>query len=184
MAKKSNQLAKLKHEFFKFLWMFAYLFLVFVLFQLREYVVLAKEGIPYTSFGISLIKALVLAKVMLVADDVRLGQMSLYRPVLYPILRRSVLIALVLVAFNIVETIIKGMIKGQTFVESIPVAGSAGVLESAVTAAIMIFMLIPFFGFMELGRVIGFENLRRLLIENRNTEPTIIHESTSDRKAE
>jgi hypothetical protein len=61
--------------------MFAYLFLIFVLFQLREYQVLAEKGIPYTSFGISLIKALVLGKVMLVADGLRLGHMSPNSPV-------------------------------------------------------------------------------------------------------
>ena len=184
MAKNSSRLARFKLELFKFLWMFAYLFLIFVLFQLREYLVLAKEGIPYTRFGISLIEALVLAKVMLVADDLQLGQMSPHRPLLYPILRRSVLIALVLVMFNIVETIIKGMIKGHTFLESIPVAGSVGVLESVITGFIMIFMLIPFFGFMELGRVVGFENLRRLILENRTTQSSTINGSTLDRKCE
>jgi hypothetical protein len=119
---------------------------------------------------------------MLVADGLRLGQMSPNSPRIYPILGRSVLITLVLVAFNIAEKIIKSMIKGQTFVDNIPAAGSVNVLDSLVTAVIMALMLIPFFGFMELGRVFGFENLRRLLFDNGTTQSSTINGSTLDCK--
>lgn len=47
---------------------------MFALFQAHQYVVLAQHQIPFTQFGVGLVNALVLAKVMLVADDLRLGE--------------------------------------------------------------------------------------------------------------
>ena len=66
--------ARALHEFGRFATMFAYLWAMFALFQVHQYVVLAQHQIPFTQFGVGLVNALVLAKVMLVADDLRLGE--------------------------------------------------------------------------------------------------------------
>ena len=42
--------------------MFAYLWVMFLLFQMHQYVVLAKQHIPFTQFGVGLANALVLAR--------------------------------------------------------------------------------------------------------------------------
>ena len=60
--------------------MFADLWAMFLLFQIHQYVVLAQHHIPFTQFGVGLLNALVLAKVMLVADDLRLGEWRGRRP--------------------------------------------------------------------------------------------------------
>ena len=71
---KQNLKARALHEFASFATMFAYLWVMFLLFQIHQYVVLAQQQIPFTRYGIGLVNALVLAKVMLVADDLRLGE--------------------------------------------------------------------------------------------------------------
>ena len=71
---KQNLKARALHEFTSFATMFAYLWVMFLLFQTHQYVVLAQQQIPFTRYGIGLVNALVLAKVMLVADDLRLGE--------------------------------------------------------------------------------------------------------------
>jgi hypothetical protein len=53
---------------------------MFALFQAHQYVVLARHQIPFTQLGVGLVNALVLAKVMLVADDLRLGEWRGRRP--------------------------------------------------------------------------------------------------------
>ncbi len=66
--------AKALHEFAWFATMFAYLWAMFLLYQVHQYVILAQRHIPFEQYGVGLVNALVLAKVMLVADDLRLGE--------------------------------------------------------------------------------------------------------------
>jgi hypothetical protein len=100
---RPNLKARALHECARFATMFAYLWAMFVLFQIHQYVVLAQHKIPFTQFGVGLLNALVLAKVMLVADDIRLGEWRGRRPLIYPVLLRSVLFAVVFIVFDIVE---------------------------------------------------------------------------------
>ena len=73
---KPSLKAKALHEFARFATMFAYLWVMFFLLQLHQYVILAQRHIPFEQYGVGFINALVLAKVMLVADDLRLGRVA------------------------------------------------------------------------------------------------------------
>ena len=57
------------HQFTSFLGIAVYLFLLFGILALHEAVVSAKNGIEYHFYGFAIINALVLGKVILVADD-------------------------------------------------------------------------------------------------------------------
>jgi hypothetical protein len=85
---KPNLKAEPNHEFARFATLFAYLWAMFVLFQIHQYVVLAQHHIPFTQFGVGFLNAFVLAKVILVADDFRLGEWRGRRPLIYPVLLR------------------------------------------------------------------------------------------------
>jgi hypothetical protein len=50
-----------------------YLFVVFAVLALHEEVVAAKNGIEYHFYGFAVINAIILGKVMLVADELNLG---------------------------------------------------------------------------------------------------------------
>jgi len=53
--------------------MFLYLWLLFALFTYHEAIVLARRDISYAPFGLAFVNAFVLAKVMLVAEKLRIG---------------------------------------------------------------------------------------------------------------
>ena len=53
--------------------MFLYLWVLFGLFVLNGTIILHQHGISFSSQGFAVISALVLAKVMLVAEDLKLG---------------------------------------------------------------------------------------------------------------
>ena len=106
---KPSLKARALHEFARFATMFAYLWAMFLLFQIHQYVVLAQHQIPFTQFGVGLVNALVLAKVMLVADDLRLGEWRGRRPLIYPVLLRSVLFAIVFIVFDVIEKVVIGV---------------------------------------------------------------------------
>jgi hypothetical protein len=59
------------------------------------------------------------------------------------------------------------MIGGKTFAESFSAIGSGRLEAIFSVGALMFVMLIPFFAFRELGRVIGEEKLRALIYGRR-----------------
>jgi hypothetical protein len=103
---------------------FLYLWAVLTLFALHESIVLAKHEIDYRGYGMALVNAWVLAKVMLVADDLNLGSRWFEnRRLIYRILSRSALFALVFMGAHTIEDVVVGWWQGKTILESIPRLG-------------------------------------------------------------
>jgi hypothetical protein len=139
----------------KFGTLFLYLALVFGLFTLHQWVVLASNHISYAFYGASVINALILAKIMLVAEALHFGERFQDKPLAYPILYKSVAFGLMLVVAYVAEEVIVGLLKGKSLAQSAPELGGgtpAGILAIAV---IMCVALIPFFAFKEIRRVYG-----------------------------
>src|SRR5262245_42105020 len=111
---------RIVHEIRQMLVMFLYLFVLIGLFTLYEHVVLAERHISYAVYGFALVNALVLAKVMLVADDLHVGRKFEDRPLIYPVLAKSVLFAVVFLCFRTLEDLLVGLWKGKTFAASLP----------------------------------------------------------------
>ena len=101
----------------KFLGIFLYLYVVFGLFNLHEYIVLAQHGIDFTHYGFAAVNAFVMAKVLMIGEELHLGEYFEDRPLIYPILLSSLLFGILLIAFHIIERVIVGLWHGQTMVE-------------------------------------------------------------------
>ena len=65
---KPSLRARLLKELKSFLIMFAYLWLVFSVFLLHEWTVLASHQISFRFYGLAVVNALILAKIMLIAE--------------------------------------------------------------------------------------------------------------------
>jgi hypothetical protein len=149
--------------------MFLYLWVLIALFTLHESIVLAQHQIDYSLYGVAFINALVLAKVMLVAEDLHLGRRLEDWPLIYPILFKSAAFAIVFICVHIAEKVIEGVWNGKTVLESIPTIGG-GSLKGIVSAGVIVsFALIPFFAFTEFRRVLGGRELYALLFQPRRT---------------
>ena len=74
------------HEVVQFLIMFLYLFVLFGLFSIHESIILEQHNLDFTRYGFALVNGLILAKVMLVAEDLRLGRRFKGSPLIYPVL--------------------------------------------------------------------------------------------------
>src|SRR5215469_10193120 len=111
---------KVIREARRFLFIFLYLYVLIGLFTIHEAVVLAQHHIGFAYHGFALVNALVLAKVMLVADDLHLGRRFEDRPLIYPVLVKSVLFAVVFITFRVVEDALIGLWDGKALLASIP----------------------------------------------------------------
>ena len=140
-----------------------YIWIWFALFNLHEQILDRQSGINYVSQGFALFNALVLAKVMLVAEDLKVGRWWRAHPLIYPILTESLTFAVVFIVFHIVEHLLVGLIKGETVAASVPVIGGGGLAGLFSVGMLYFVALIPFFAFRNLGREIGERRLNAML---------------------
>ena len=154
---------RLMHEALRLGLMFLYLWVVFGLFVLHERIVRGKLGLGFQAQGFALINAAVLAKVMLVAEDLNLDRGLRGQPLAYAAMGEAALFALLFIAFHVLEHLAVGLWRGSTLAGSVPAIGGGGFAGLATVAAILFVVLIPYFAFRDLGRALGREELRKLL---------------------
>jgi hypothetical protein len=150
-------------EVVKFLAIALYLSVTFGVFALHEWVVSAKDHIDYHFYGFAVINALILGKVMLVAEDLHFADRFKDRPLIYPILFKAVAFSILFLVFDVVEEVIVGVFKGKTIGESIPTIGGGTPSGVFFVGIILAVALIPFFAFREVGRAIGERALHSLM---------------------
>lgn len=163
---------RLRHEVRRFVLMFLYLWVLLLLFVLNEDIVFRQQGLSFSAQGFAFFNALVLAKVMLVAEDLDLGRWRERRPLVYPILRESFLLTALFIAFHVVEHVIIGLVKGETLAASVPHIGGGGLIGLACVGVIFFVALIPFFAFKYVGREIGEERLNAMLFRTKVPQDT------------
>lgn len=154
---------KVAQSFRRFLVLFLYLWAIFGLFLLHESVVLARYNIPFTRWGFALVTAFVLAKVMLILEELEVARAFEDRPLIYPILYKSVVFAIVFIAAYFAEETVGGLVRGKTLAESIPSIGGGRPQGAVVALVIVTFALVPYFAFREVAQALGEDELRALL---------------------
>lgn len=150
-------------EMTRFVVLFLYLWILFGLFVLDERIILRQHGIGFSAQGFAAFNALVLAKVMLVAEDLNLGRWLDRRPLIYPILHDALLFTVLFIAFHVVEEVAIGVIHGRSVQSSVPAIGGGGLAGLLCVAVIMFVALIPFFAFRNFSRALGAGRLNALL---------------------
>src|SRR3984893_3698035 len=154
---------RLFNEVIKYVSIAFYLWVMFGVFALHESVVSAKDHINYHFYGFAVMNALILGKVMLVAEDLHFADWFKDRPLVYPILCKAVAFSILFLVFDVVEEVLVGMFKGKTIGESIPVIGGGSPRGVLFVGIILAVALLPFFGFREWGRPSGERELHCLI---------------------
>ncbi len=161
---KPSLKARLYHELKSFLIIFSYLWLVFFVFLVHEWSVLASHQIGFRFYGLALVNALVLSKIMLIAEDLHFADQFKDKPLIYPIAFKSIAFTVLLVVAYILEEIAVGLFHGKTVAESFPDIGGGGVVGVFTIGAIMGIALVPFFSFREIARAIGQAEFRAMML--------------------
>ena len=152
-------LAWAKREIKSLLVIVLYLWVIFGIYVLCETVILARQHVDFASHGFALINALVLSKILLVAEDANFANRFQNGPLIYPVLFKAFAFALLLVAAHIGESALVGVWHGESFAKSIPPVGGGTLKGFVCVVALMFVALVPFFAFREVGRAIGEDRL-------------------------
>jgi uncharacterized protein DUF4339 len=161
-------------ELRKFLAIFAYLWLVFSVFLLHEWAVLASHQIGFTFYGLAMLNALILAKIMLIAEAFGFANRLDDKPLIYPIAFKSIAFSALLILSYIAEESAVGVFHGKSVAESVPQIGGGGLIGALTIGAIMCIALVPFFAFREIARTVGAAEFRALMLG----APTSEHDTT------
>jgi len=147
-----------------------YLALVFAAFTQYRRLVLAAHEITYTNYWVAVIEALILAKVVMIGNVLRLGRNLDHRPLIYSTLFRTVVFTLFLGAFTVLENMIKVLWKGKGLTGDLVEFLGTGPHEFIADILVVFVAFIPFFAIKELGRVLGEDKIRALFFRRRAGE--------------
>jgi len=153
--KKKDIKKKIYHEMVEFWIIAAYLTLMFAAFTQYRRLILAAHDITYTNYGVAIIEALVLGKVVMIGDALRLGRWLEHKPLIYSTLLKTVVFSIFVGAFTVIENVIKGLWKGKGLVGGLDDFIGKGFHELLAGCLVIFVALIPFFAFRELRRVLG-----------------------------
>lgn len=144
-----------------------YLWVLFALFSSYKRMILHEHGINAVEQSFAIINALIFAKVILIAQALKLGTRLRKYPLIYSVLGSSLSFTIVLFAFHILEEAIRAMIKGLPLATSINDFGGGNLQGFLTLGAIFFVALIPFFAVEEVGRMIGGAALYKLFFSRR-----------------
>ena len=165
--KKGSLKEKVVHEVVEYWINVTYLTLVFAAFTQYRRFLLAAHDITYTNYGFAVIEALILAKVIMIGDVVRLGRGLERKPLIYPTLYKTVVFTLFVAVFTLIEHGIKGLWKGEGFTSGVVDFFGKGSNEILANSIVVFVAFIPFFAIKELGRVLGEDKIRALFFRRR-----------------
>ena len=148
-----------------FLVLFLYLWVLLGLFRLSEAVAARQHGEAIVLQGFAVVNALVLAKVMLVIEDLELARWIRAKPTIVVILYEAIVCTLLFLCFHVVERLVVDGFRGGAVSANDLSVGGGGVLGVVIVAVILFVSLLPFFAFKNVARAIGTERMRRILFD-------------------
>ena len=162
---KRSLAARVRHEVEEIVVRILFLWVMFGLFELNHTAILAKEHIDYWPHGLALINAIVMSKVLLIAEQMNFARQFHERRLVWSILYKSAMFSILFLVVHVAEEVIKGLFDGHRFFASLPQGDQ---LQLALcSAAILFIALTPYFAYREVGRVIGPDKLHALIFKER-----------------
>ena len=166
-TKQGNLKKKIVHELGEYLIIVCYLTLVFAAFTQYRRILLSAYGIDYMNYGVAVIEALILGKVIMIGEVVRLGRGLEQKPLIYPTLYKTFVFTVFVAAFTLIEHAIKGLWQGKGLTGGLIELSEKGYHELLANSLVVFVAFIPFFGVKELGRVFGEDKIRTLFFKKR-----------------
>lgn len=154
--------AKLLHELQEYGSIFLYLYVAFGAVIFYREAVLRAEGIAFAAYGFAFVKALVMAKFMVLGHAARLGERMRGRRLMVNVVWRTTLFFLLLVALTIIEETIVALVHGRPARAGIEGLAGGNLMEMAATALLLWLILLPYFVIRLISEKLGPGELRRM----------------------
>jgi hypothetical protein len=156
-----------------YLWLFLGFFTVY-----RRLVVAEAGGASYLHYGIALIEAMIIAKVVLIGKLFGFSRRFEDRALILPVIYRSILFGSLVMLFGVLEHLVGGWIHKQGLLGGLREVASIGADELAARVLVLMVAFVPFFAFCELGRVLGMHKLAAMFFSAPRAPPATGRETS------
>lgn len=156
-----------KEEFRLYLVIALYLWVFLGSFTVYRRMVVAETGAAYLNYGIALIEALVIAKVILIGKLFGFSRRYEDKPLVVPVIYKSVLFGALVLLFGILEHLVKGWLHHEGPLGGLHSIGEMGAYELGARVLMLVMAFVPLFAFTEIGRVLGPSRLASLFFSPR-----------------
>ena len=147
-----------------YLWVFLGSFTVY------RRLILAETGVPYLHYGIALIEAMIIAKVVLIGRIFGFTKRFDHMPLIVPVAYKSLLFALLVMAFGVLEKTVAGLIHQEGVAGGLREIAAVGRYEIGARTLMLTVALVPFCAFSEMGRVMGLSRLGAMFFARREPQ--------------
>ena len=151
----------------------AYLYVCFGAITLFKSAVLREAGIHYEIWGLAAIKALLLAKFMLLGRMLHIGKRFRDKPLIWPTLYHAFMFLIVLLILTTLEELIVGFVHGRAAVDSLNHVVGPIFFEGLAVCLIMFLILVPYSAFTCLSDVVGDRETIRLFFVSRDVDEVV-----------
>jgi hypothetical protein len=153
-----------------------YLWVLFALFASYKRELLHENGINVWNEGFAIVNALIFGKVILIAQALSLGGNLKDRALVWIVLGKSLLFAIVLMVFHIGEEAIRAWFKDLPLSTAVADFGGGTWIGLLTYAAIFFVALIPFFVMQEAASVLGADALWSLMLTSGRKSFRLVQE--------
>ena len=150
-----------------FLALSLYLYICLGSVMLYKDAVLSGAGITVTASGVAAVKAMILAKFMLLGRMLHVGKGFRDKPLIWPTLYHAFMFLLVLLMLTTIEELVVGMIHSRPVGTSLLHVVGPTLLQGGAACLIMFLILLPYSAFTCLGDALGEEHITRLFFLER-----------------
>src|SRR5271170_2382907 len=139
------------HEFKELVIISLYLYVTLGAVILLKTAVLHSDGIEFSPWGVAIVKAVVLAKFMLLGEAIKIGGRTTTGPLVWPTLQKAFVLLVVLIALTVIEEAVVGLFHHRSIAASLGELFGSRLEETLAGYLIMLLVLIPYCAFRVLG---------------------------------
>jgi hypothetical protein len=166
---KASLQQRAMHEVKEFAILAVYLYITLGAVILMKTAVLHSQGIEFAFWGVAAIKAVVLAKFMLIGNALKIGERNSTRPLIWPTLHKAFGFLVLLIIMTTIEQAIVGLFHRQSIASSLGELVGPRLEETIAGFLIILLVLIPFFAFRILSDALGEGRLARMFFVERES---------------
>jgi hypothetical protein len=160
-------------EFKEMMALAAYLYVCLGAVVLLKSATLQQAGLGYTLWGIAAVKALLLAKFMLVGRALHIGKAFGNLPLIWPTLYHAFVFLILLLVLTTLEELFVGLLHQRAVADSLSHVVGSTFLQAFAVCLILYLILIPYSAFVRLGEVLGEREVVRLFFISRAADPSV-----------
>jgi hypothetical protein len=166
------------HELKELVFISLYLYITLGAVILMKTAALHTQGVEFTPWGIAIVKAVVLAKFMLLGEAMNIGGRAT-GPLIWPTLRKAFSLLVLLIIMTIIEEAAVGLFHHKSIAASLGELFGPRLEETLAGYLIMLLVLLPYCAFRVLEEALGEGRVARMFfverepMERRYGEPRV-----------